>query len=331
MNFSVPELEPKITKEFLLSKNSEETYMSTYLGIPISKTLVRNPLRNDHKPTASFHRNSSGELIFHDFGTGFHENFIGVVMAKYQLSYVKALSQIAKDFGYIEGEKASIKIKISDVVIQEKHETCIQIAPREFTDKELRWWESFGISKSTLKKYKIFACKDVFLNGNYFGSSSDYNPMYGYYCGKKNGNELWRIYMPKRQTFRFLSNTPKSLIQGAKQLPNEGNLLVITKSMKDCAALHELGIPAIAPCSEVLFVSKSQLQALKKRFKNIIVFYDNDLPGIDGMCRIKKLYPELKFFWIPRKYGAKDISDFIKKYGLEETKRYVEKIRKIYE
>ena len=100
--------------------------------------------------------------------------------------------------------------------------------------------------------------------------------------------------MPRRQTFRFLSNTPKSLIQGARQLPNEGNLLVITKSMKDCAALHELGIPAIAPCSEVLFVSKSQLQALKKRFKNIIVFYDNDLPGIDGMCRIKKLYPELQ-------------------------------------
>ena len=49
------------------------------------------------------------------------------------------------------------------------------------------------------------------------------------------------------------------------------------------------------------------------------------------MCRIKKLYPELKFFWIPRKYGAKDISDFIKKYGLEETKLYVEKLRKIYE
>ena len=81
----------------------------------------------------------------------------------------------------------------------------------------------------------------------------------------------------------------------------------------------------------MLFVSKLQLQALKKRFKNIIVFYDNDLPGIDGMCRIKKLYPELKFFWIPRKYGAKDISDFIKKYGLEETKLYVEKLRKIYE
>ena len=29
MNFSTPDLSPKITKEFLLSKNSEETYMAT--------------------------------------------------------------------------------------------------------------------------------------------------------------------------------------------------------------------------------------------------------------------------------------------------------------
>ena len=27
--------EPKITKEFLLSKNNEETYMTYYLGIPV--------------------------------------------------------------------------------------------------------------------------------------------------------------------------------------------------------------------------------------------------------------------------------------------------------
>jgi hypothetical protein len=31
--------EPKITKEFLLSKNSEETYMSYYLKVPIKKGL----------------------------------------------------------------------------------------------------------------------------------------------------------------------------------------------------------------------------------------------------------------------------------------------------
>ena len=80
MVFNLPNLEPKLTKEYLLSKNSEETYMRTYLGVSVTKKLIVSPLRNDKKPTASFYRNKNNELIFHDFGTGFHANFIGVVM-----------------------------------------------------------------------------------------------------------------------------------------------------------------------------------------------------------------------------------------------------------
>ena len=80
MGISIPITEPKITKEFLLSKNSEETYMSTYLGIPVKRGLQISPLRRDRKPTASCYRNKKGELIVHDFGIGFNENFIGVVM-----------------------------------------------------------------------------------------------------------------------------------------------------------------------------------------------------------------------------------------------------------
>ena len=117
MNFNTPDLSPKITKEFLLSKNSEETYMATYLGLPVTPGLHVSPLRNDHKPTASFHRNRKGELMFHDFGTGFHENFIGVVMEIYKCSYSKALRIIAEDFHLIpkSDDREPVKIKISDV------------------------------------------------------------------------------------------------------------------------------------------------------------------------------------------------------------------------
>ena len=41
MNF---ELQPQITKSFLLSKHSEETYMTYYLDLPIKKGLFKNPL-----------------------------------------------------------------------------------------------------------------------------------------------------------------------------------------------------------------------------------------------------------------------------------------------
>lgn len=333
MDFSTPDLSPKITKEFLLSKNTEETYMTTYLGIPVTPGLHVSPLRNDHRPTASFHRNKKGELTFHDFGTGFHENFIGVVMEINKCSYQKALKIIAEDFGLIPNttNRELKKVKISNVILEEKPETQIKVAIKDFTPNELKWWESFGIHKETLKKYRVFSCDSVFLNGNYFGSPTSKTFMFGYYCGTKNGTELWRIYMPQRKSYRFLSNTGKTIIQGAKQLPKEGKLLVITKSMKDCMCLHEMGVAAIAPCSEVLFLTEQQLKKLKTRFKHIVVLYDNDLPGITGMCKIKEKHPELKYFWIPRHFQAKDVSDFIKKYGIDKTKEYVKQFIEYYD
>ena len=97
------EFEQDITKEFLLSKYSEETYMTHYLGIPVKKGLFKSPLRGDKTPTCSFFRNKSGELIFKDFSGAFYGNFINVVMTKYQCNYHKALKIIATDFGLVKG------------------------------------------------------------------------------------------------------------------------------------------------------------------------------------------------------------------------------------
>ena len=69
---------------------------------------------------------------------------------------------------------------------------------------------------------------------------------------------------------------------------------------------------------------------IKSKFKTILVFYDNDLAGIQGMCRIKKIHPELKFAFIPKKYEAKDISDFYKKYGKQKTKELIDKAIEYY-
>lgn len=332
MNFQTPKLEPKITKEFLLSKNSEETYMSTYLRVPIKRGLFCSPLRKDHKPTCSFCHSKKGELMYHDFGTGFHENFVGVVMEIHKCSYQEALNVIAEDFGYLSKaeDRPAVKIKVSNVKLEEKTETLIQIKPKAFSEQELKWWKGFGVTEKTLKKYKVFSCDSIFLNGDYFSSSSPRVPIYGYYCGKKNGQELWRIYFPSKRSFRFLSNVGKSYIQGARQLPKTGDVLLITKSQKDCMLAYELGIPAIAPCSEVLFLSNKQIQHLKKRFKTIVVCYDTDITGIHNLKQIKVKHPDLHTFFIPRKYGVKDISDFFKKYGEEETRRLAGELLKYY-
>ena len=159
----------------------------------------------------------------------------------------------------------------------------------------------------------------VFLNGNIESVYDSKCPSYGYYFGKDKDRELWKIYYPFRKTFRFIGDIKTTTIQGYKQLPKKGKLLVITKSLKDCMVLYSFCIAAIAPQSETQFISDEILEELKQRFKYIVLLFDSDETGIAFTNTIKRKYTRIKPFIIPRKYKAKDISDFYKKYGYTET------------
>ena len=322
--------EPKITKEFLLSKNNEETYMTYYLGVPVQKGLFKSPLRNDNHVTCSFFRGKSGNLYFKDFADGKCLTFEGVVMEKYNCTYHEALRIIAKDFGLT----SDAPVKKQVIKVQPKFEgdkqTFIQVEVKDFSEAELKWWGSFGITKDILNKFKVYSCKTVFLNGTIYAQSAQHSPIYGYYFGKKENIEQWRIYMPKRKEFRFIGNVPTKTIQGYKQLPKTGKVVVITKSMKDVLCFYSLGIPAIAPNSETQFVSEKVLEELKQRFKHIVLLYDNDLTGVRFTNKLRKQYPELIVTLIPRRTGAKDISDHYYMYGRDKTLELIKETIKIY-
>lgn len=323
------EIEPKITKQYLLERGSQETYLEYYLGIPVKKGLFKSPLRADNSPTCSFFRSSTGDIVLNDFSGAFRGDFIKVVMYKYNLTYYRALKMIANDFGYIKHPTLLRNPKPTETSAREFKETSgaeIRVEIQTYSEEELEWWEQFGITEKILKKFKVFSCKTIFLNGNFFASSSKKCPIYGYYRGKDDKQkELWKIYFPlqTRKGTKFLSNWKSFLLQGSKQLPKEDDILVITKSMKDVMTLYSLGITAVAPNSENLFLTESQYSKLKERFKKIVLFYDNDLPGIYNMNKIRKSYG-IDCIWIPRHYKAKDISDFYKIYGREKTLELIE-------
>ena len=312
----------KITKEFLLSKNTEETYMAYYLGIPVTKGLFISPLRSDNHKTCSYFRGKSGNLYFKDFATGQCLTFEGVVMLKYSCSYKEALNIIAKDFGYIKGTSPIKTFKVQPKFEGDK-QTFIQVEIKDFAEHELKWWNSFGITKNILKKFNVFSCKSVFLNSNLHSQSSQHMPIYGYYFGKKENIEQWRIYYPKKTSFRFVGNVSSKTVQGYRQLPKNGKLLIITKSMKDLMSLYAYGISACAPNSETIFMTDKMLEDLKTRFERIVVLFDTDIPGISAMRKLKKKYPELEYFFIPRKYKCKDFSDLRAMYCEKETKKLI--------
>ena len=319
MDFS---FQPKITKELILSRFSEEQLMEYYLHLPVKKGLFRSPLRRDKQPTCSFYRNKSGTLIFKDFATGQHLNIFDVVQSIFRCDYFESLRIIANDFGIVRDSalrKNPGKINLNPIKIKDKEISKIQIEVQEFTDSELKWWGKYGISKDILKRFDVYSCKHVFLNDQLFAKSQQHCPIFGYYGKKYQGLELWRCYFPKRTSFRFITNWPSKKIQGYDQLPKKGKLLVITKSMKDSMCLYSCGITACAPNSENLFISDKVLEDLKSRFKNIVVLYDNDRPGLYNMAKIRREHPELTYVFIPKRYGSKDISDFYKDHGRKET------------
>lgn len=333
MGFSL-DIPQKLSKDVILSYLTEEQIFSYYIGIDVSnKKLFCSRLRSDKNPTCSLYRNQSNTLIYKDFATNQTLNCFGYVMEMFKCNYPTALQIIANDFNIVKNKslvKNKGKIISKDVKVTEKEFSKIQVEIQDFTELELKWWSKYGITLDILKKFNVYSCKHVFLNGQLVAKSQQHCPIFGYYGYKYQGNELWRIYFPKRTSFRFITNWPSKKIQGYDQLPKKGKLLVITKSMKDCLSMYSCGITAIAPCSENLFISDTILEDSKKRFKYIVVFYDNDIPGISNMRKIREKHPELNFFFILRKYEAKDFSDFYAKYGrkktLETIKYYIQQL-----
>lgn len=145
--------------------------------------------------------------------------------------------------------------------------------------------------------------------------------MYAYQIFNK-----FKIYRPlEQEPNKWLSNCTTYDIQGYEQLPPKGDLLIITKSLKDIMVLHKLGYIAIAANSENTLIPDKAIKDLSNRFEKIIILYDTDLPGIHGAKSMRDTY-NLKCILIPRKYKIKDISDFIKEHKIKKTKKMLKEL-----
>lgn len=320
-----------LTKQLILQHFSEEQIMEFYLKVPIQKGLFRSPLRKDKNPTCSFFRSNTGTLLFKDFATGQSLNVFDVVRTKYKCSLQQALRIIANDFDILPDttlQKNEGVINEKPEVISKRSQTYLQAQIKQFTDNELEWWNSYGITKEILNIFQVYSCKFIYFNNTIVAQYHPKCPIYGYFGGFEKELELWRFYFPTRKNFRFLTNWPATKIQGINQLPFKHDVVVITKSMKDVMCLYSLGIPACAPNSETLFIPDKLVQQFKIRFKTIIVLYDNDRPGMLGMSKIRRKYPEFIYTKIPINSNAKDISDYYSLYGREQTLELVNTFKK---
>lgn len=310
--------EDHLSMDMVLSRIREIDIFSYYcpnfkqLGVKFCSSI-----REDNSPSVSIVQ-WNGKLLYKDFGYPEHTfSCFNYVKHLFSCNFYEALKIIDNDFGLNLGSrKAEMQFTRGVMGIRtnkkvyDKKVVIIKKKSREWMKKDAEFWSKYLISKKTLRTFGVCPISHYWINDNRFSC----NLSYAYKIGKK-----YKIYSPYEE-IKWSSNTTKKHIQGYKQLPEQGDLCVITSSLKDVMCLFEMGIPAIAMQSEMQIPEEETIKALKERFKKVAVFYDNDFDNVNnpGQAMARKIcqkYYPMHNILIPDFYELKDPSDYVAHFG----------------
>ena len=277
------------------------------LGHCILGKRFSNPYREDKNPSAVLFQSQSGDVLLHDFKDG---TFNWRSYLKYYLNYDK--EQIAN---FLKNNNLLI-ISKNFKEIEAKPRKKITYLLKEWCNIDTEYWKQFNITKEICEFFKVYPVKYTWINDIICHTYIDTSPVYVYILGNE-----FKIYAPFHYV-KWLSNIYKESYQGYDQLPWLDDLLIITKSMKDVMSLYSLGYNAIAPHSEGQKIPNDIIIGLQHRFTKIVVLYDNDDAGIKASNKLNREYKLKQIYMI----NAKDVSDNIKKCGVNETKKYLKDV-----
>jgi len=292
----------------------------------------KSPFRNESKASAVVYSTNLGNLRFNDFVLPTMSS-VEFVSKYFSISLGEALNKVALDFKVkevfaVDWGKSSPSTQTSTPVIYKKaieksSITVIQVRYRKWNDNDIIFWKQFGITLETLALFHVYPIDYFWINGKIY-KAAEYSYSYNYYW--EDGVFRRKIYQPYDEN-KWFSNGGK-IVQGEGILPKEGDLLIITKSLKDVMTLYELGYTSIAPTTEKTLPSIDYINKQKSRFKKLILFLDNDETGKEMSVKHSKEF-DIPYILIPNKYECKDISDFVKKYGEKEGKKLMKKLIKL--
>ena len=299
---------PTINKEWILSRISQEQIMERYVGRAIRiNEKFHSPFREDNSPSCVFYYNKAGKLFFRDFGKGGSMDAFDVAQKVNRCSFTDLLKIIVDDFGLLK--TTFVKKDYSHLEIEKRlaeSPTTISIEPYlspqgtwDMSEVATNFWDRYGITPPTLKKYKVFQLNQAWCNDKIVYRYVQDSPGFAYYLGP----DEYKLYFPMKDKVRFICNS--NIVQGYEQLPVEDDTLIITKSMKDVMLFSEYGVPAIAPQSEVHPLEFDMVDDLRGRFHRIVLVYDYDYTGVKNVNKWRKEFG-FDYAFVE---GAKDLSD----------------------
>jgi len=319
MTYNTAKVTDDVTLEKILRILDPFDIYKYYIGkeVKLNKP-ISSPLRDDKNPSWSLFKSRSGDLMFKDFATGESGNVVSLVRSIFNITYNKALEKIWSDM--MTGAKLKNGFNRPRPEKISTPNTIISIKRKYFTKTDDDYWGQYCLDREILKHFNVSPIEMFWTNDVQSALTySKASPLYAYKIFDK-----FKIYRPlsEYKKDKWRNNCGSYDLQGLEQLPDKGDLLIITKSLKDVMVLYKYGYTSVAPQSENATIPKSMMDHFQSRFKDIIVFFDYDDGGIKGATSLCNKFNLNKTF-IPKHYldiyGIKDISDFAKEMSEEKT------------
>lgn len=266
------------------------TYIDHFPGIDVS---FKSQLRSDDQNASCRVISLNGVLLYKDFAEKGMLTCYKYVARRFGLNFYNGLCKIRNDFNLTAIEECNQNLISTPIIktiqpkIVDHKETILLKKARQWNlNDKLFWFDRYGITQQWLKQANIEPISSFWIN-NYKHDMAEFTcSKYAYSFNYYWHNNIFRrkIYQPFSE-FKWISNVDCTIVQGWDLLPKEGGqLLIVTSSYKDvgtfmCNLTDEtIGkqVYAVAPNNEETFIPLPVFEKLKSRWKNIILWYDND-------------------------------------------------------
>jgi len=322
--------------ELLRNTNHEDIY-SMYLEEEIRPDkLIKCCFHKDNSPSLGFYKTKAGNIRYNCFGCGAQGGVLDFVQSMFNISFEEASMKIQHDLGNFNAlERIHVTNNINTFDYKENVSDRLKIVPieRPFDIDDKKYWGQFGLDLIDVYNANITACSVVYYKNKgqdlkVFCYNTKDNPVY---CIKISKN-ICKIYRPLNQTKfgKWFANTGSEDLQGLSLLSDKRKLLLITSSMKDAVVLKKIGYEAVAPSGEGVRIPNKVMDYLISTSGKVVYFNDSDTAGYKYTFKLSR-ETGLDYIFIPKYYNVKDISDFVKEFGLKEASRLMKTLLRRFE
>lgn len=259
-----------LTKEFILSKISQVSIFSAYIGVDAeiiehcidTGEFISSPFRVDEHPSFGFRYDNRGKLKAKDFAGYFHGDCFDaaalviseIIHKNVDISnkgwFIFVLKHIAYTFRniiYGKDKDENIEGIIAEGVNAARNrKPIIEFVPRQWNNYDKNYWGKFHVPISYLNTNFVYPVDYFYINRKvnpepkYYYENDRKDVCYAYMLGQdKRGVYNIKLYFPNRKhgTIRFITNS--NCLEGLLNLElNEYDSIIITKSTKDRISLR---------------------------------------------------------------------------------------------